>query len=320
MKLPDFQSVRSAAERLRGVAHRTPVATSRTLDDRVGARVFLKCEQLQRVGAFKFRGAYNALAQLDDRSRQAGVLAYSSGNHAQAIALAGRLLGIRTTIIMPENAPTAKLAATREYGAEVVLYDPATETREELAAQMSEERCMTVIPPYDHADIIAGQGTAALELLEEVGPLTALLVPCGGGGLLSGSALAAREMAPRCRVIGVEPEVAADATESFHTGELHSVRNPPTLADGLRTPCLGAITFPLVRANVDEMLTVSEKEIVQAMRFLWLRMKLVVEPSGAVALAPLLRTGQVPWTDRIGVILSGGNVDLITACRALRDE
>jgi threonine dehydratase len=314
--LPTIASVRQAAERLRGVARRTPVFTSGTLDARVGARVFLKCENFQRVGAFKFRGAYNALSQLDDARRRAGVLAYSSGNHAQAVALAGKLLGIETAIVMPANAPAAKLAATRGYGAEIIAYDPAETVREELAERLRRERGATVIPPYDHPDIVAGQGTAALELLEEVGPLDALIAPCGGGGLLSGTAIAAKATSDACRVIGVEPELADDATRSFRTGQLHTVRNPPTIADGLRTPSLGRITFPLVLRHVDEMVTVAEGEIVEAMRFLWTRMKLVVEPSGAVGLAALLRDGR-PAGTRIGVILSGGNVDLDVACRLL---
>ena len=315
--LPTFEHVRSAAQRVRGVAHRTPVMTSRTLDERVGARVFLKCENFQLVGAFKFRGAYNALSRLNEQQRSAGVLAYSSGNHAQAVALAGRLLGIRTTIIMPNNAPAAKLAATRGYGADVVEYDPATANREDLAAAMRDERGMTVIPPYDHADIVAGQGTAALELFEEVGDLDALFVPCGGGGLLSGSAIAAKGSSPNCKVIGVEPELADDATRSFRTGELQTIRNPPTIADGLRTPSLGKITFPLVRHYVDEMVTVSESEIVEALRFIWTRMKIVVEPSGATALAPILRDAAASRYGSVGVIISGGNVDLPAVCAAL---
>lgn len=312
--LPGFDSVRDAAARLRGVAHRTPVLTSRTLDERAGARVFLKCENLQRAGAFKFRGAYNAVARLGDAERRAGVLTFSSGNHAQAVALTGRILGIRTAVVMPENAPAAKVEATRGYGAEVIPYDPASASREEIAARLREERGMTLIPPYDHPDVVAGQGTAALELLEETGPLDALLVPCGGGGLLSGTALAALGAAPGCRVVGVEPELADDATRSFRTGTLHRVHNPPTVADGLRTPSLGAVTFPLVRAHVDEMRTVSEAEIVEAMRFLWTRLKLVVEPSGAVPVAALLAGIPELRGARVGVIVSGGNVDLASAC------
>jgi threonine dehydratase len=310
--LPGFDSVRDAAARLRGVAHRTPVLTSRTLDERAGARVFLKCENLQRAGAFKFRGAYNAVARLGDAERRAGVLTFSSGNHAQAVALTGRILGIRTAVVMPENAPAAKVEATRGYGAEVIPYDPASASREEIAARLREERGMTLIPPYDHPDVVAGQGTAALELLEETGPLDALLAPCGGGGLLSGTALAARGAAPGCRVVGVEP--ADDATRSFRTGTLHRVHNPPTVADGLRTPSLGAVTFPLVRAHVDDMRTVSEAEIVEAMRFLWTRLKLVVEPSGAVPVAALLAGIPELRGALVGVIVSGGNVDLASAC------
>ena len=308
------EDVQAAATRIFGVAHRTPVLTSRTLSERAGAAVFLKCENFQRVGAFKFRGAYNALSRLDDEQRKRGILAYSSGNHAQAIALAGALLQIRTAVIMPNNAPAAKLAATRGYGAEVITYDPAGATREELAARYQAERGMTVIPPYDHPDIIAGQGTAALELLDEIQGIDALYAPCGGGGLLSGSAVAAKGTAPSSKVVGVEPELADDATRSFRTGELHTVHNPPTIADGLRTPSLGKVTFPLVRRYVDEMITVSEQEIVEALRFLWARMKLVVEPSGAVALAGVLKQAGRQSGKRIGVIISGGNVDLETAC------
>jgi threonine dehydratase len=315
--LPDFGDVRAAAERLRGVAHRTPVATSRTLDALAGATVLLKCENLQRGGAFKFRGAYNAVSKLSEAERRAGVLTFSSGNHAQAVALTGRILGVRTAVVMPENAPAAKVEATRGYGAEVILYDPASASREELAARLREERGMTLIPPYDHPDVVAGQGTAALELLEEAGPLDAVLAPCGGGGLLSGTALAAKAMAPGCRVIGTEPELADDATRSFRTGELQRVTNPPTIADGLRTPYLGAITFPLVHAHVDDMLTVSEAGIVEAMRFLWTRTKLVVEPSGAVPVAALLAGIPELRGARVGVVVSGGNVDLAAACGLL---
>lgn len=296
------------------MAHRTPVVTSRTLDERSGARVFLKCENLQRVGAFKFRGAYNALVQLNSDERAAGVLAFSSGNHAQAVALAGRLLGIDTTIVMPQDAPAAKIEATRGYGAEVVLYDRFTTDREELAERLRAERGLTLVPPYNHAGVIAGQGTAALELIEEVGPLDLLLVPCGGGGLLSGSALAAYAASPRCRTIGIEPEVADDAARSFHSGKLQRVHNPPTIADGLRTPALGSITFPLVRRFVHDFWTVSEAQIVEAMRLLWTRTKLVVEPSGAVGVAPLLAPRAQTAGLRVGVIVCGGNVDLGAAC------
>jgi threonine dehydratase len=311
--LPGLDDVRAAAARLRGVANRTPVLHSRTLDARTGCSVFVKCENLQRAGAFKFRGAYNASVQLSSAERERGVLTYSSGNHAQAVALTGQLLGVRSCIVMPSDAPRAKLEATRGYGAEVIEYDPASSSREELARTIAAERGATIIPPYDHPEVVAGQGTAALELLEEVGPLDLLLVPCGGGGLLSGSALAARSV-QGCRVIGVEPELADDATRSFRSGTLQRVRNPATIADGLRTPSLGAVTWPLVRAQVSDMLTVSEAEIIAAMRFYWTRMKLVVEPSGAVSLAALLYRRELREAGRVGILISGGNVDLAAAC------
>jgi threonine dehydratase len=305
-----FEDVREAARRLSGIAHRTPVATSRTLDERLSAKLLLKCENLQRAGAFKFRGAYNAVAKLTPQERARGVLTYSSGNHAQATALACRLLGAQATIVMPANAPAAKRRATEGYGARIVAYDPARERREELAERLRRERDPVLIPPYDHADVIAGQGTAAQELLEQTGALDLLLVPCGGGGLLSGSALAARALSPGCRVVGVEPELADDATRSFRTGVLQAVSNPPTIADGARTPSLGALTFPLVRRNVDDMTTVSDDDLVRAMRFVWERMKLVVEPTGVLGLAAAL-AGRVEVAGRrVGVILSGGNVDL----------
>lgn len=306
-----FDDVARAAVRLQGVAHRTPVHTSRTLDARVGAAVFLKCENFQRTGAFKFRGAYNALARLAAEGEVAGVLTYSSGNHAQALALAARLLGLTATVIMPSDAPAVKQAATAGYGAEIVLYDRAATTREALGGRLAAERGLPLIPPYDHADVIAGQGTAALELFDEAGPLDLLLVCCGGGGLLSGSALAARRLAPGCRVVGVEPARADDATRSFRTGTLQSVHNPDTIADGARTPSLGRLTFPLVLGLVDDMVTVSEEAIVEAMRFLWERTKLVVEPTGALAAAALLSGAVTPSPGaRVGVLISGGNVDL----------
>lgn len=316
----DFSSVRDAADRLKGVANRTPVFTSRTLNDRLQAEVYFKCENFQRGGAFKFRGAYNAVSQLSDEERRAGVLAFSSGNHAQAVALTGRILGISTLIIMPANAPAAKLAGTRGYGAEVMLYDPNAESREEIAEAVQRERGMTLIPPYDHPDVVAGQGTAALEMMEEVGPLDLILAPCGGGGLLSGTAIVSKSLYPGCRVVGVEPEIADDATRSFRTGTLQRVQNPQTMADGLRTPSLGGVTFPLVRKYVDEMVTVSEDAIVTAMRFLWTRMKIVVEPSGAVPLAALLDGDLMTARKRIGLILSGGNVDMSAAGKLLDPE
>lgn len=314
-----FDRVRSARERLRGQANRTPVFTSRTLDGLVEANVFLKGESFQRGGAFKFRGAFNAISRLSDAQRARGVTTYSSGNHAQAVALVGRLLGVPTVIVMPENAPAVKRAATEDYGARIVTYDPERETREEIAEEVRRSGGQTLIPPYDHLDVVAGQGTAALELFEETGPLDALLVPCGGGGLLSGSAIAARGLHPSCRVIGVEPEVADDATRSFRTKVLHTVKNPPTIADGTRTPSLGKITFPLVLEYVDDMATVTEDAIREAVRFLFCRMKLVVEPSGALGVAALLG-GAVRPTGRVGVILSGGNIDGATLASILESR
>jgi threo-3-hydroxy-L-aspartate ammonia-lyase len=304
-----FDRIQAAKKRLSGQAHVTPVMTSRTLDQRVGATVYLKCENYQRVGAFKFRGAYNAMAQLSEQDRKRGVITHSSGNHAQAIALVGRLLGIQTTIVMPNDAPVTKRAATEAYGATIIEYDPAETTREKISRQLAKRHAYKLIPPYDHIDIVAGQGTAALELLEKVKSLDMLLVPCGGGGLLSGSAIAAKNMAPECRVIGIEPDLADDATRSFQTGTLHTVKNPPTIADGTRTPSLGKkVTFPLVLKYVDDMKTVSEEAIIAAVKFLFYRMKLVVEPSGALGVAALL-SGSVTSQGRVGIILSGGNID-----------
>ena len=314
-----YADVEAAAGRLRDVAHRTPVATSRTLDERLSARLFLKCENLQRAGAFKFRGAYNAVAKLTPGERARGILTYSSGNHAQAIALASRLLGASATIVMPVDAPAAKRRATEGYGARVVTYDPAREKREQVAEELRRRGDPVLVPPYDHPDVIAGQGTAARELIEDVGcELDLLLVCCGGGGLLSGSALAARRLSPSCRVVGVEPELADDATRSFRSGTLQSVSNPPTIADGARTPSLGRLTFPLVRANVDDMVTVSDDDLVHAMRFVWERMKLVVEPTGVLGLAALLSGRVRAEGKRVGVILSGGNVDLAYALELFR--
>jgi threonine dehydratase len=308
--LPTYEDVEAAAGRLAGIAHRTPVLRSRTLDERLSSQLFFKAENLQRAGAFKFRGAYNAISRLSAGERGRGVLTYSSGNHAQAIALASRLLGVSATVVMPEDAPAAKRAATLGYGARIVSYDRARERREEVARRLQAEGDPVLIPPYDHADVIAGQGTAVRELLEETGPLDLLLVPCGGGGLLSGSALSARALARGLRVIGVEPEAGDDATRSFRTGTLHTVDNPPTIADGARTPSLGTLTFPMVRSLVDDMATVSDDDLVRAMRFLWERMKVVVEPTGALGLAAALAGKVAVAGSRVGVVLSGGNVDL----------
>ena len=304
-----FKLVRAASKRIRGHAHITPVMSSRTLNQRVGAKVYLKCENFQRVGAFKFRGAYNAMSQLSDNDIKRGVITHSSGNHAQAIALVGKLLGIQTTIVMPDDAPANKRAATEAYGANIVEYNVQEDAREKISEDLERKNGYVLIPPYDHVDIVAGQGTAALELLEEVKSLDMLLVPCGGGGLLSGSAIAAKNISPECRVIGVEPELADDATRSFQTGTLHTVKNPPTIADGTRTPSLGEqVTFPLVLKYVDDMQTVSEDAIIAAVKFLFYRMKLVVEPSGALGVAALL-SGSVKSQGRVGIIISGGNID-----------
>ncbi len=311
-----MQGIQAACGRLRGVAHRTRVASSRTLDAQVGCRVLAKCENEQRAGAFKFRGAYNAIATLGAEDRARGVLTFSSGNHGQALALAGALQGVAVTVVMPDNAPAVKRAATAGYGAEVITFAPAQQQREELTRALAKERGCSIIPPYDHPQIIAGQGTATVELLAQVGRLDTLLVPTGGGGLLSGAAVAVRYLQPGCRVIGIEPEMADDAVRSFRTGTLQSVDNPQTIADGARTPCLGALTFPLVTECVDDMQTVSEAAIVEAVRFAVNRMKLVLEPTGALALAALL-SGVVKARGRTGVIISGGNVDGATLARIL---
>jgi threonine dehydratase len=303
-----FEDVAKAHERIKGVAHKTPVLTSSVTDARVGAKLFFKAENLQRMGAFKFRGAYNALSQLNAVERRRCVLAFSSGNHAQAVALAGKLLGIKTVIVMPENAPKVKLQATRGYGAEVVTYR-MDEDRETVANRVAKERGMVSIPPFNHPHIVAGQGTAAKELIEETGPLDMLLVPCGGGGLLSGCAIAAKQLAPNCRVIGVEPAKGDDVTQSFRSGKIVKIPVPDTIADGARTQAPGTITFPLVQRYVNEMVTVTDEELLPAMFWLWERMKIVVEPTGALGFAAAFH-GKVPAKGRIGVILSGGNVDL----------
>jgi threonine dehydratase len=303
-----FDLVKEAQKRIKGHAHVTPVMTSQTLNDITGAQIFLKCENFQRMGAFKFRGAYNAMSQLTEEQKKRGVITYSSGNHAQAVALVGRLLGIRTVVVMPNNAPVIKRDATEAYGATVVGYDPEETTREEICRDLETKHGHTLVPPFDHIDIVAGQGTAAMELIDEVKTLDMLIAPCGGGGLLSGCALAAKGTIPNCRVIGIESEVADDATKSFHTGQLHTIKNPPTIADGTRTPSLGEVTFPLVLEYVDDMRTVPEAAIMEAVKFLFYRMKLVVEPSGALPLAALLVRSVRP-EGRVGIILSGGNID-----------
>ncbi len=314
-----YEDIAAAHERIKAAARRTPVLTSATVDALTGARVFFKCENFQRMGAFKFRGAYNALSQLAPAEKEKGVLAFSSGNHAQAVALSGKLLGIKTVIVMPQNAPRVKLEATRGYGAEVVTYGPG-EDREAFAARVAQERGLPTVPPFNHPHVIAGQGTAAKELLEETGPLDALLVPCGGAGLLSGSAIAARQLAPSCEVVGVEPAAGDDATRSFHTRELVKIPVPDTIADGARTTSLGSLTFPLVLRYVNEMVTVTDEELLEAMFFLWERMKIVVEPTGALAFAALLRRKIRAEKRRVGIIVSGGNVDLHWAAAQLHQR
>jgi len=311
-----FEDITKAHERIKGQAKRTPVLTSATVDALVGASVFFKCENFQRMGAFKFRGAFNALSQLDEDKKKRGVVAFSSGNHAQAIALSGKLLGIKTVIVMPHDAPKVKLEATRGYGAEVVQYMKAEE-RESLAAKLAAERGLTLIPPFDHAHVIAGQGTAGKELAEDAGPLDVVLVPCGGGGLLSGCSIALKHLLPKCRVIGVEPAAGDDATQSFLKKRLISIAVPDTIADGARTPSLGKLTFPIVLRYVDDMLTVTDEELKRAMFFLWERMKIVVEPTGALAFAALHAKKFEGKGLRVGVVLSGGNVDLHWAAAQL---
>jgi len=302
-------AVLRAAERVRGIANRTPVMTSRTLNGRTGRQLYLKCENFQRVGAFKFRGAYNAISQLSASEKAAGVVTHSSGNHAQGVALAARLLNVPATIVMPHDAPEIKRAATAGYGAQIVSCDAAE--REQVSARLVNERGFTLIHPYDDERIIAGQGTAALELFDEVGDLNLLFVPVGGGGLISGSALAAAACSPGCRVVGVEPESAADANRSWREGVVCTLNEvPDTVADGLRTRFVGERNLAVMRRYVDEMTTVSEAEILETLRFIWQRLKLVVEPSAAVALAPMLTAGYGGSGQRVGVILSGGNVDV----------
>ncbi|WDD93263.1 threo-3-hydroxy-L-aspartate ammonia-lyase [Burkholderia sp. FERM BP-3421] len=307
---PTYDDVVDAAARLEGAAHRTPVLTSRTADARTGASLFFKCENFQRMGAFKFRGAYNAISHFDAEQRRAGVLTYSSGNHAQAIALAARLAGIHATIVMPHDAPAAKVAATRGYGGEVVTYDRYQENREEIGARLAQARGMTLIPPYDHPHVIAGQGTAAKELFEEVGPLDMLVVCLGGGGLLAGSALSAAALAPACEVFGVEPEAGNDGQQSLARGEVVHIATPRTIADGAASTHLGAYNFPIIQRHVKGIGTVSDAQLVDTMRFFAERMKMVVEPTGCLAAAAAL-DGVLPVAGkRVGVLVSGGNVDL----------
>ena len=310
--------MQAAAGRLRGQAHRTPVLTSHTLDATLGARVFFKCENFQRMGAFKFRGAFNALSKLGASARAGGVVAFSSGNHAQAVALAAQLLQLRATIVMPEDAPAAKLAATRGYGGLVVSYDRYRESREEIASQIAAEQGATIIPPYDHADVIAGQGTAALELLEDVGPLDSLFVCLGGGGLLAGSLLAVKAHTPACKVYGVEPAAGDDGRQSLRRGAIVRIDVPQTIADGAQTQSLGRIPFEIIRREVTDILTADDAALVECMRFFATRMKIVVEPTGCLGFAAVKALGRELAGQRIGVIVSGGNVDAERFAQLLR--
>ncbi|MET3380553.1 threo-3-hydroxy-L-aspartate ammonia-lyase [Variovorax paradoxus] len=310
MQLPTYDDVIAAAARLEGHAHRTPVLRSTTANERWGAEFFFKCENFQRMGAFKFRGAFNALSKFDATQRKGGVIAFSSGNHAQAIALSARLLSMPAVIVMPKDAPAAKVAATKGYGAEVVMYDRFTEDREALTKKLAQERGMTMIPPYDHPDVLTGQGTAVKELIEETGPLDHLFVCLGGGGLLSGSALSARALAPDCKVYGVEPEAGNDGQQSFRAGKIVHIETPKTIADGAQTQHLGEYTFGIIRRDVDDIFTVTDEQLVDAMRFFAERMKMVVEPTGCLAFAGAIAAGKAIAGKRVGIVISGGNVDL----------
>ena len=306
-----YRDVVAAHERIAGIVRRTPILTSRTADEAVNARVFFKCENFQRAGAFKLRGAYNALVQLSPEQKAAGVVAFSSGNHAQAVALAAKLLGIKSVIVMPSDAPVAKMTATREYGADIVLYDRYQEDREELARRLADQDDLTLIPPFDHPHIMAGQGTAAKELFEDTAGLNVVLVPLGGGGLLSGCAVAVRALNPKCAVIGVEPEAGNDGERSFKTGSIVHIDVPATIADGAQTQHLGKHTFLVIRELVDDVITVSDADLVATMHFLASRMKLVVEPTGCLGAAAVIQR-RIDFTGKnVGVIVSGGNVDMI---------
>ena len=310
MDIPSYEDVAAAARRLDGQAHRTPVLRSRTADKLLGAEVFFKCENFQRMGAFKFRGGFNALSRFTPEQRKRGALAFSSGNHAQAIALSAGILGMPAVILMPQDAPASKLAATRAYGAEVITFDRFTEDREALSLKLAEERGMTLIPPFDHADVIAGQGTAAMELFDEVGELDHLFVCLGGGGLISGSALSARALSPACKVHGVEPEAGNDGQQSLRDGKRVKIPVPQTIADGAQTQQLGVITFEIIRRKVDSIFTATDAQLVEAMRFYAERMKMVVEPTGCLSLAGATGSGLDLRGARVGVLISGGNIDL----------
>lgn len=313
-ELPTYADVEAAASRIAGVAHRTPVQTSRTLNEMIGAEVFFKCENFQRMGAFKFRGAFNALSKFSPEQRKAGVVAFSSGNHAQGIALSAKILNIPATIVMPHDAPAAKVAATKGYGANVVVYDRYTEDREAIGRRLADENGLTLIPPYDHPDILSGQGTAAKELFEDVGALDYLFVPLGGGGLLSGSALSTRALAPQCVLYGVEPEAGNDGQQSFRSGKIVHIETPKTIADGAQTQHLGHYTFGIIKRDVNDILTAPDSDLVNAMKFFAARMKMVVEPTGCLGLAAALNMKDSLKGKRVGVLISGGNIDLERFC------
>ena len=306
----NYADVAAAHARLQGVAHRTPVQTSQTANALTGAQLFFKCENFQRMGAFKFRGAYNALAQFTPEQRKSGVCAFSSGNHAQGVALSAQLLGIPAAIVMPLDSPAVKMTATRGYGAEVITYDRYTQDREAIGRHLAQERGMTLIPPYDHAHVMAGQGTAAIELFEDTGPLDLLLVCLGGGGLLSGCAVVAQQLSPDCRLIGVEPEAGNDVQQSKQLGHIVKIDTPRTIADGAQTQQVGQLTFPVIQTLVDDIVTVSDAQLVDAMRFAAARMKMVIEPTGALAMAAAMQGVVDVRGKRVGVLISGGNIDI----------
>jgi threonine dehydratase len=320
IELPTYLDVEAAAARLAGHARRTPVMTSRTVDAASGAAVFFKCENFQRMGAFKFRGAFNALSKLSPDERVRGVIAFSSGNHAQAVALSARLLGMDATIVMPDDAPPSKMAATRDYGGRVVTYDRYRENREDIAMRLAQERGATTLPPYDHPDVIAGQGTAAAELFQEVGRLDRLFVCLGGGGLLAGSALAAKVLCPGCAVYGVEPEAGNDGQQSFRTGSIVRIAVPRTIADGAQTQALGRYPFEIIRRHVADVLTATDQELIECIRFFAIRMKIVVEPTGCLGYAAVRALGTRLAGERIGVIISGGNIDGARLASLLNDS
>ncbi len=313
-----YDDILNASSRLKGFAHRTPVFTSSQANEKTGAQLFFKCENFQRIGAFKFRGAYNAISRLSDIQKEKGIVAFSSGNHAQAVALAARLLNVPATIVMPTDAPAVKLAATRGYGANIVLYDRNSASREEIAENLMNQFGLALIPPYDHPDIIAGQGTAAKELFEEVGTLDYLFVPVGGGGLISGSAISAAHLSPQCMVIGVEPEAGNDAQQSLKTKKIVKIAVPNTIADGAQTQFVGKFVLPILIQYVKDIVTVSDNQLREQMRFFAERMKMIVEPTGCLGAAAIFNKIVDVQGARVGVILSGGNVDMNKFCDCVR--